>query len=61
MQGTLLLKCTVFIIIHFLLRREGFMAVVVTSVDPYKYEELLGDCIPLGYMTPIYVNFAEGN
>ena len=36
--------------------RDGFRLLVISSVDPYKYEELLADSIPLGYMTPIYIN-----
>jgi hypothetical protein len=39
--------------------RDGFHALVITSTDPYKYEELLADCIPLGYMTPVYIDFEE--
>ena len=35
--------------------RDGFRVVVVTALDPYKYKESLEDCIPLGYMSPVYV------
>lgn len=36
--------------------RDGFRAVVISTLDPYEYEAALADCIPLGYMQPIYVN-----
>lgn len=36
--------------------REGFKVVVITSLNPYDYEALLSDCIPLGYCLPIYLD-----
>jgi hypothetical protein len=36
--------------------REGFKVVCISSCDPYEYEQLLSDSIPLGYMIPIYVH-----
>lgn len=36
--------------------REGFCAVVISTLDPYDYEAALTDCLPLGYLEPIYVN-----
>mmetsp|Transcript_17336 Transcript_17336/g.29311 ORF Transcript_17336/g.29311 Transcript_17336/m.29311 type:complete len:434 (-) Transcript_17336:159-1460(-) len=39
--------------------REGFQVVVISSLDPYEYEAALSDCLPLGYMKPIYVASAE--
>eukprot|EP01038_Epipyxis_sp_PR26KG_P012847 gene12847-17221_t len=36
--------------------RDGFKVIVVTSIDPYKYQEALEDCIPLGYMEPLYID-----
>lgn len=35
--------------------RDGFHAAVITSLSPYEYEKKLEDCIPLGYMHPIYI------
>ena len=35
--------------------RDGFKVVVVSALSPYDYEKLLSDSIPLGYMTPVYV------
>lgn len=35
--------------------RDGFRVVVISSLDPYEYEALLADTIPLGYMTPIMI------
>jgi hypothetical protein len=39
--------------------RDGFRAVVISTLDPYEYEAALSDCIPLGYMEPIFVNPAD--
>ena len=36
--------------------RDSFRVVVVTSLDPHKHQELLEDCIPLGYMHTVYVH-----
>jgi hypothetical protein len=27
---------------------------VITTLDAYRYEQGLADCIPLGYMQPLY-------
>lgn len=35
--------------------RDGFHTAVITSLSPFEYEKKLEDCIPLGYMHPIYV------
>jgi hypothetical protein len=35
--------------------RDGFRTIVITSLDPYSYEESLKDSLPLGYMKAIYV------
>jgi hypothetical protein len=35
--------------------RDGFQFIVITSLSPYDYEKQLEDCIPLGYMVPIYI------
>jgi hypothetical protein len=35
--------------------RDGFKFIVITSLNPYEYEQLLSDCIPLGYCSPIYI------
>ena len=39
-----------------LTRRDGFRVVIISTLDPYEYEAALAECIPLGYMQPIYVN-----
>lgn len=36
--------------------REGFRVVIISTLDPYEFEALLEDCIPLGYLLPVYVN-----
>lgn len=36
--------------------RDGFQVLVVSTLSPYEYEERLQDCIPLGYMLPIYIH-----
>jgi hypothetical protein len=36
--------------------RDGFKVVVISSLDPYDYEQLLEDSIPLGYMTPLFMS-----
>lgn len=35
--------------------REGFNTVVVSSLSPFDFQSKLEDCIPLGYMYPIFV------
>lgn len=36
--------------------KEGFQVAVVSTLSPREYEEKLKECIPLGYMLPIYVH-----
>lgn len=36
--------------------RETFRVVCISTLTPFEYEEKLKDCIPLGYMIPIYVH-----
>lgn len=35
--------------------REGFKVVVISTLDPFQYKDMLKDCIPLGYMKAIYL------
>ncbi len=35
--------------------QDGFGVAVISSLTPYEYEKKLEDCIPLGYMYPVYV------
>lgn len=35
--------------------KDGFCLIVVSSLDPYTYEEALESTIPLGYMQPLYL------
>lgn len=35
--------------------REGFHTIVVSSLSPFDFRHKLEDCIPLGYMYPIFV------
>ena len=35
--------------------REGFQVVVISSLSAHDYQAKLADCIPLGYMHPLYV------
>eukprot|EP00607_Mallomonas_marina_P007044 CAMPEP_0182434526 /NCGR_PEP_ID=MMETSP1167-20130531/70259_1 /TAXON_ID=2988 /ORGANISM="Mallomonas Sp, Strain CCMP3275" /LENGTH=397 /DNA_ID=CAMNT_0024624501 /DNA_START=220 /DNA_END=1413 /DNA_ORIENTATION=+ len=35
--------------------RDGFRVVVISTLEPKDYLEKLQDCIPLGYMHPVYV------
>ena len=35
--------------------RPGFRVVVISSLDPYDFEQQLEQSIPLGYMQPLYI------
>lgn len=35
--------------------REGFHTIVVSSLSPFDFQHKLEDCIPLGYMYPVFV------
>ena len=35
--------------------REGFHTIVVSSLSPFDFQHKLEDCIPLGYMHPVFV------
>lgn len=35
--------------------RDGFKVIVISSLSPFEFQEKLEDCIPLGYLEPIYV------
>lgn len=39
--------------------RDGFASIVVTTLSAFEYEKQLEDCIPLGYMHPIYIRTSD--
>lgn len=57
LQGKRMLECASFnmLLIDYLSGRDGFCAAVITTVSAFDYEKMLADCIPLGYMYPIYL------
>lgn len=39
--------------------RDGFASIVVTTLSAFEYEKQLEDCIPLGYMYPIFIQTSD--
>jgi hypothetical protein len=39
--------------------REGFHTIVVSSLSPFDFRHKLEDCIPLGYMHPVFVKTTD--
>ena len=37
-------------------RQDTFRVCVVSSIHPKEFREKLGDCIPTGYMVPVYIS-----
>lgn len=40
-------------------KEDGFQVVVISTLDPYEYEEGLGESLQLGCFVPIFVNYDD--